>query len=87
MVLEIGVVADKSDSVKLPVLNKSFHDDGCFLYSPITSSVVTGEECYFEIDLPSYMVAYLSDGKNRFLLTKRDDSETFFSSIKVPVCK
>ena len=87
MVLEIGVVADESDGVRLPTAYQSFHADGCFLHGPVGSPVLAGEECSFEIALPGYADAFMSDGKNRIPMTKSSKDDVFFVSTTVPACK
>ena len=87
MALEIGIVADETTGMRLPIIYKSFHDDGCYLSSPIDKPPIIGEEYYFEIELPDFEEAYLSDGKNRFPMIRSDDYAVFAVSITVPSCE
>jgi hypothetical protein len=86
MVLELAIFIDEIDGSVLPSVYSPFVDDRCELIAPIGTRVASGNGVTFEVLLPGYALAYLSDGKNRIDLQHEGSSDVFSREVDIPAC-
>jgi hypothetical protein len=87
LVLQLGIHSEESASVLLPTVFSPFIDDKCCLNAPLGIAIVRGNQVIFDIDLPGYVRAYLSDGNARFPLDSTGDGDRFIAEIAIPACR